>query len=44
MIQINQNQKIKFLILVVKKTDYNTEITKIQGKIRYISNFVTKTA
>ena len=29
---------------MVKKTDYNTEITKIKGKIPDISNFATKTA
>ena len=44
MIQINQNQKIKFLILsdLVKKTDYYTKIT--EGKIPDISNLATKTA
>ena len=40
MIQINQNQKIKFL----KKTDYNTKITETEGKIPGISNLATKTA
>ena len=40
MIQINQNQKIKFL----KKTDYNTKITETEGKIPDISNLATKTA
>ena len=39
MIQIKQNQRIKFLIL----TDYNTKITKIEGKIPDISNLATKT-
>ena len=39
MIQIKQNQKRKFLILVflLKKTDYNTKITEIEGKIPSIS-------
>ena len=43
MIQTKQNQKIKFLILVIllKKTDYNT---KIEGEIPGISNLATKTA
>ena len=46
MIQINQNQKIKFLILAVfvKKTDYNTIIAEIEGKIPDTSNLVTETA
>ena len=46
MIQINQNWKTKFLILAVllKKTDYNTKITEIEGKIPDISNLATKTA
>ena len=46
MIQINQNQKFKFLILAVfvKKTDYNTKITEIEGKISDTSNLVTETA
>ena len=37
---------MKFLILVVllKKTDYNTKITEIKGKIPDISNLATKTA
>ena len=39
MIQINQNYRIKFLIL-----DYNTKITEIEGKIPDISNLGTKTA
>ena len=29
---------------LVKKTDYNTKITVIEGKIPSISNFATKTA
>ena len=46
MIQINQTQKIKFLILAVfvKKTDYNTKIAEIEGKIPDTSNLVTETA
>ena len=46
MIQINQNQKIEFLILagLVKKTDYNTKITEIEGKIPDVSSLATKTA
>ena len=46
MIQINQNQKLKFLILAVfvKKTDYNTKIAEIEGKIPDTSNLVTETA
>ena len=45
MIQINQNQKIEFLILagLVKKTDYNTKITEIEGKIPDVSSLTTKT-
>ena len=39
MIQINQNQKIKFL-----KTDYSTKITEIEGKIPHVTNLATKTA
>ena len=37
---------MKFLILVVllKKTDYNTKITEIKGKIPDISNLATETA
>ena len=46
MIRINQNKKIKFLILVVllKKTDYDAKIIEIEGKTPYVSNLVTKTA
>ena len=47
MIQINQDQKIKYLILViglVKKTDYDAKITEIEGKIPDIRNLATKTA
>ena len=47
MLQINQNQKIKFLILVVllnKKNVYNTKITEIEGKIPDISSLAKKTA
>ena len=29
---------------IVKKTDYNTKITEIEGKISEISNLATKTA
>ena len=43
MIQVNQNQKIKFSVLV-KKTDYNTKITEIEGKIPDISNLAKKPA
>ena len=45
-IQINQNQKIKFLILVVllRKTEYNTKIAEIKGKIVDVSSLATKTA
>ena len=40
MIQIKQNQKRKFLILVVllKKTDYNSKTTEIGDKIPSISS------
>ena len=45
MILINQNYKIKFLTLVVLlKTDYNTKITDIEGKIPDISGLARKTA
>ena len=46
MIQINQNQRIKFLILVVllKKTDYNTKIADIEGAVSNVTNLATKTA
>ena len=46
MIQINQNQKRKFLIqaVLLKKTDYNTNITEIEGKIPDVSSLATKTA
>ena len=46
MIRINQNKKIKFLILVVllKKADYDAKIIEIEGKTPYVSNLVTKTA
>ena len=46
MVEIKQNQKRKSLILVVllKKTDYNTEITEIGGKIPSISGLDTNTA
>ena len=41
-----QKWKIKFLILLVllKKTDYNTKITEIENRIPDISNLATKTA
>ena len=45
--QINHNQKIKFLILVVLldyKTDYNTKITEIKGKIPDVTSLATETA
>ena len=46
MIQINQKQKIKFLILVIllKKTDYNAKITEIEGNIPDVSSLATKAA
>ena len=47
MIQLHHNQKIKIAGttgLVKKKTDYNTKITEIEGKIPDINNLVTKTA
>ena len=46
MIQINQNSKIKFLILAVLliKTDHNTKIAEIDSKIPSISSLATKTA
>ena len=45
--QINHNQKIKFLILAVLldyKTDYNTKITEIKGKIPDVTSLATETA
>ena len=46
MIRINQNKKIKFLILVVllKKTDYDAKIIETEGKTPDVSNLVTKIA
>ena len=46
MIQINHNQKIMIPDTsgLVKKTDQNTKITQIEGKIPDISNLATKTA
>ena len=46
MLQIKKSQKIKFLILVVllKKTNYNTKITEIEGKIPSISGLATNAA
>ena len=46
MIQINQNQKRKFLIPVIllKKTDYNTKITEIKEKIPSITGSATISA
>ena len=46
MIQTNQNQRIKFMILVVllKKTDSDAKITDIEGKIPGVTNLATKTA
>ena len=43
MTQKKHSQKIKFLVLggLVKKRDYNTKITKIQGEIPSISRLVT---
>ena len=45
MVQINQNQRIKFLIPsgLVKKTDYNTKITNIEDKTPDVSGLATKT-
>ena len=39
MILINQNQKIKFLVLLIqfKKTNYNTKISEIEAKIPSIT-------
>ena len=42
MIQINQNEKIKFLILVVL-SDYKTKINELGGKFPNVSNSATKT-
>ena len=43
--QINQNQKKKFLTLVtVKKSDYNTKINEIEGKTPSISGLATTSA
>ena len=46
MIQINQNQKKQFLILVVllKKTNYDAKIVDTEGKIPDVSNLAIKTA
>ena len=46
MIQINQNQRIKFLIQVVfvKKTNYDAKITEIEGKTPDVSGLATKAA
>ena len=47
MIEINQNQKIKFLVLAVLldyKTDCNTKITEIKGKIPDVTSLAAKTA
>ena len=45
MIQINQNQKIQFLILVVllKKTNYDAKIVDTEGKIPDVSTLAIKT-
>ena len=45
MIQINQNEKIKTPDTngLVKKIDYNTKVTEIEGKIPDISNLTIKT-
>ena len=44
MIQINQNQKKKIpdASSLVKKTDYNTKITAIEGQIPDVTNLATK--
>ena len=39
--RINQNSDTSGL---VKRTDYNTKIAQIEGKIPDVSNLVTKTA
>ena len=46
MILINQNQKRKFLILVIqlKKTDYNSKISEIEGEIPNITGLATTSA
>ena len=44
MIQTNQNQRIKFLISLVKKTNYDAKIADIEDKIPDVSNLATKTA
>ena len=45
MMQIKQlENKIPDTSGLVKKTDYNTKITKIEGKIPNVRNFVAKTA
>ena len=44
MIQINQNQKNKIPDSsgLVKRTEYNTKTTEIEGKTRNVSNLATK--
>ena len=44
--QINQNQKRKFLILVIllKKSDYHAKVSEIEGKVPIISGLATTSA
>ena len=45
MIQIKQlENKVPDTNGLVKKTDYNTKITEIEGEIPNVSNFAAKTA
>ena len=44
MIQTNQNQRIKFLISLVKKTNHDAKIADIEDKIPDVSNLATKNA
>ena len=46
MIQINRNEKKKISDTsgLFKKTDYNTKIAEIEGKIPGVTNLATKTA
>ena len=41
---IKQTKKYLMLLLWLKKTDFNTKITEIEGKITDVSSFVTKSA
>ena len=42
MMRINQNQKIKFLIIILKKY-YDAKISEIEGAVPNVSNLATKT-